>query len=260
MTALVLITRTQAASYARWSNSLRGTALRMCFSKGAQACLPPAGEQLEASSIAGGRGTALVVGLGGGGLPVFLSRCCGLSVHAVELDPVVADLARRHFGFCDGELLRVRNWGCGTSGCPSAACCRSQHGNSNTIMDGSSLPLMPSNAQPHILLMLPSCQLTTLTLLNASWRQSCRWTVVFLTRLQQANSSVVSCVRQARVGDGLDAVAEAAAAVESGTAPPLDLLIVDASSSDASQAGHALCLLRSVILSVTLMLCMNGQQ
>lgn len=40
---------------------------------------------------------------------------------------------------------------------------------------------------------------------------------------------------QARVGDGLDAVTEAAAAATSGAAPPLDALVVDASSGDASQ-------------------------
>jgi len=49
-----------------------------------------------------------VVGLGGGGLPAFLARCCGLAVEAVELDPAVVDLARRHFGFRDDDTLRVR--------------------------------------------------------------------------------------------------------------------------------------------------------
>ena len=47
----------------------------------------------------------------------------------------------------------------------------------------------------------------------------------------------VWCPGQARVGDGLDAVAEAAEAVRSGAAPPLDVLVVDASSGDASQVG-----------------------
>ena len=47
------------------------------------------------------------------------------------------------------------------------------------------------------------------------------------------------CLRQARVDDGLDAVAEAAEAVRSGAAPPLDALVVDASSGDASQVSFA---------------------
>lgn len=70
--------------------------------------MPPAGDRLRAASAGGGRAEALVVGLGGGGLPVFLSRCCGLAVDAVELDPAVVDLARRHFGFRDDDNLRVR--------------------------------------------------------------------------------------------------------------------------------------------------------
>jgi hypothetical protein len=81
--------------------------------------------------------------LGGGGLPVFLSRCCGLAVEAVELDPVVADLARRHFGFCDGELLKVRSKGCTTSCRPSAACRQSQRGDVATA--GGCVPVMSSN-------------------------------------------------------------------------------------------------------------------
>ncbi len=50
---------------------------------------------------------ALVVGLGGGGLPVFLNNHCGMDVQSVELDPVVVDLARRHFGFADSASLQV---------------------------------------------------------------------------------------------------------------------------------------------------------
>ena len=50
---------------------------------------------------------ALVVGLGGGGLPVFLSRHCGMDVESVELDPVVVDLAQRHFGFSDTATLQA---------------------------------------------------------------------------------------------------------------------------------------------------------
>ena len=50
---------------------------------------------------------ALVVGLGGGGLPVFLQQLCGLAVQTVELDPVVVQLAQAHFGFVQSPMLQV---------------------------------------------------------------------------------------------------------------------------------------------------------
>ena len=40
-----------------------------------------------------------VIGLGGGGLPAALSTHTGLAVTTVELDPIVVDVARSHFGF-----------------------------------------------------------------------------------------------------------------------------------------------------------------
>ena len=49
----------------------------------------------------------MVVGLGGGGLPVYLNQFCGMDVFVVELDPVVVQLARRHFGFTDSTSLQV---------------------------------------------------------------------------------------------------------------------------------------------------------
>lgn len=49
----------------------------------------------------------MVVGLGGGGLPVYLNQFCGMDVSVVELDPVVVQLARRHFGFTDSTSLQV---------------------------------------------------------------------------------------------------------------------------------------------------------
>ena len=52
-------------------------------------------------------GCALVIGLGGGGLPVFLHRFLGMSVEAVELDEAVVGLARRHFGFQEESGLQV---------------------------------------------------------------------------------------------------------------------------------------------------------
>lgn len=54
------------------------------------------------------RPQAMVVGLGGGGLPVFLNKHCGMDVQSLELDPVVVDLARRHFGFADSPSLQVK--------------------------------------------------------------------------------------------------------------------------------------------------------
>ncbi len=64
----------------------------------------------QGSQIQGGlrsRPQALVVGLGGGGLPVFLNKHCDMDAQSVELDPVVVDLARRHFGFVDSASLQV---------------------------------------------------------------------------------------------------------------------------------------------------------
>ena len=51
---------------------------------------------------------ALVIGVGGGSLPLFLTRHMGCRVDAVELDPVVLSLARQHFAFADGHGLQVR--------------------------------------------------------------------------------------------------------------------------------------------------------
>ena len=52
------------------------------------------------------RSRCLVVGLGGGGLSVFLSRQLPCDVTTVELDPSVEELARAHFGFREAEQLR----------------------------------------------------------------------------------------------------------------------------------------------------------
>ena len=73
---------------------------------------PQAGEQPTSSSVAQQesprlRPRAMVVGLGGGGLPVFLNRHCGMDVQSVELDPVVLHLACRHFGFTETPTLQV---------------------------------------------------------------------------------------------------------------------------------------------------------
>ncbi|XP_071706124.1 uncharacterized protein [Rutidosis leptorrhynchoides] len=51
---------------------------------------------------------AVVIGLGAGLLPMFLHGSIPfLQVEAIELDPVVVDLARDHFGFREDERLKV---------------------------------------------------------------------------------------------------------------------------------------------------------
>ncbi|CAD7700713.1 unnamed protein product [Ostreobium quekettii] len=50
---------------------------------------------------------ALVVGLGGGGLPMFLGRHFNLDVEVVELDPVVVDVAQKWFGFENSNHMRA---------------------------------------------------------------------------------------------------------------------------------------------------------
>ena len=50
----------------------------------------------------------LVVGLGGGTLPMALTAIYPeAQLDAVEIDPAVVDVAKRHFGFADSERLRV---------------------------------------------------------------------------------------------------------------------------------------------------------
>ncbi|KAK9819283.1 hypothetical protein WJX74_000127 [Apatococcus lobatus] len=51
---------------------------------------------------------ALVIGVGGGSLPLFLARHMGFQVDAVELDPVVLDLAQQHFAFGHTASLQGR--------------------------------------------------------------------------------------------------------------------------------------------------------
>ena len=51
--------------------------------------------------------SCLVIGLGGGGLPVFLHRHLQLPTRVVELDQEVANLAQDHFGCHLGPGLQV---------------------------------------------------------------------------------------------------------------------------------------------------------
>lgn len=50
---------------------------------------------------------ALVVGVGGGPLPIYLNSLLGMHVTAVDLDHVVVELARRHFGLVESDTLKV---------------------------------------------------------------------------------------------------------------------------------------------------------
>jgi spermidine synthase len=63
-----------------------------------------------ASALAFGsrRGNALVIGLGGGTYPMLLRRSFPtMSVDVVELDPLVRQVARDHFGVVEDDKLRV---------------------------------------------------------------------------------------------------------------------------------------------------------
>lgn len=63
---------------------------------------------LETMASAENSVRTVVVGLGAGLIPMFLYRClpCTL-VEAVELDPVIVNLARDYFGFCEDGRLNV---------------------------------------------------------------------------------------------------------------------------------------------------------
>ncbi|XP_019075579.2 uncharacterized protein LOC100243520 [Vitis vinifera] len=51
---------------------------------------------------------AVVIGLGAGLLPMFLHGCMPfLDIEVVELDPVILNLARNYFGFCEDKHLKV---------------------------------------------------------------------------------------------------------------------------------------------------------
>lgn len=71
-------------------------------------CLGPDAAPDSALSPTGPPITLLLVGLGGGSLPQFLRDFIpGVSVHVVELDPAVLDVAQRCFGFQPDGRLKV---------------------------------------------------------------------------------------------------------------------------------------------------------
>lgn len=52
--------------------------------------------------------SALVIGLGGGTIPSFLRRLYpGMKIDAVDIDPVVVEVAKSHFGFREDDLMRA---------------------------------------------------------------------------------------------------------------------------------------------------------
>ncbi|KAF3323675.1 methyltransferase-like protein 13 isoform X1 [Carex littledalei] len=71
------------------------------------------GFSLIASSLktaveAGEKVKVVIVGLGAGLLPMFLHECLPfLQIEVIELDPVVVDLAKKHFGFIEDQQMKV---------------------------------------------------------------------------------------------------------------------------------------------------------
>lgn len=69
------------------------------FTGGDPACLA-AGDVLSKQRRAGkGQGNVLVIGLGGGALPIYLHDVFSFNVECVDLDETVIRLAKTHFGF-----------------------------------------------------------------------------------------------------------------------------------------------------------------
>lgn len=63
-------------------------------------CLLAAGDVLAKQRKAGkGQGEVLVIGLGGGALPIYLHDVFSFNVDCVDLDETVIRLAKMHFGF-----------------------------------------------------------------------------------------------------------------------------------------------------------------
>ena len=79
------------------------------------------------------REPALVVGLGGGGLPVYLRHNTTLEILAVELDPAIVEIATEWFGFQSDEQLKV---GAMSFKC-RAVICRGSHASASSCKEKS---------------------------------------------------------------------------------------------------------------------------
>ncbi|XP_028759564.1 eEF1A lysine and N-terminal methyltransferase [Neltuma alba] len=63
---------------------------------------------MESIASSGKMVKAVIVGLGAGLLPMFLHRCIPfMHIEAVELDPIIVDIARGYFNFAEDERLKV---------------------------------------------------------------------------------------------------------------------------------------------------------
>uniref|UniRef100_A0A0A9DTH4 Methyltransferase type 11 domain-containing protein n=1 Tax=Arundo donax TaxID=35708 RepID=A0A0A9DTH4_ARUDO len=63
---------------------------------------------LSAAAASGGKVSTTVIGLGAGCFPMFLRGCLPfVDIEVVELDPMVAEIAKKYFGFSMDEQLKV---------------------------------------------------------------------------------------------------------------------------------------------------------
>lgn len=88
-------------------------AFRCMVAGAALADLREGGSAKGDDTIEGRAPTSLVLGLGGGALPMALRRMYpGMKILAVEIDPDVTEVAKEHFGLNESDSLKVR---CGSS-------------------------------------------------------------------------------------------------------------------------------------------------
>ena len=74
-----------------------------------------AGDTLSKQQKAGkGLGSVLVIGLGGGALPIYLHDVFSFNVACVDLDETVIRLAKEHFGF-EGSMEEPKLEVCATA-------------------------------------------------------------------------------------------------------------------------------------------------
>ncbi|XP_024539085.1 methyltransferase-like protein 13 [Selaginella moellendorffii] len=79
------------------------------YHEGMVAGLPLIATKIESCVSSKEQIRVMIVGLGAGLLPMFLYKHFPFnSIEVVELDPVVADLAKRHFGFVEDDRMQLR--------------------------------------------------------------------------------------------------------------------------------------------------------